>query len=47
MEANRFLNHYVFWFDQKIDNDSHYSTEKPQFLCEVVRGKLQRIINTY
>ena len=46
-EANRFLNHYVYWFDVKIDNDSYYSTEKPQFLCDVARGKLQRIINTY
>lgn len=46
-EANRFLNHYVYWFDAKIDNSSYYSTEKPQFLCDVVRGKLQRIINTY
>ena len=46
-EANRFLNHYVYWFDTKIDNDSYYSTEKPQFMCDVVRGKLQRIINTY
>ena len=46
-EANRFLNHYVFWFDAKVDNNSYYSTEKPQFMCDVVRGKLQRIINTY
>lgn len=46
-EANRFLNHYVYWFDTRIDNSSYYSTEKPQFLCEVVRGKLQRMINTY
>lgn len=46
-EANRFLNHYVFWFDTMIDNSSYYSNEKPQFMCDVVRGKLQRIINTY
>ena len=46
-EASRFLNHYVYWFDTKIDNDSYYSTEKPQFMCDVVRGKLQRIISTY
>jgi len=46
-EANRFLNHYVYWFDAKVDNNSYYSTEKPQFMCDVVRGKLQRIINTY
>ena len=46
-EANRFLNHYVYWFDTMIDNNSYYSTEKPQFMCDVVRGKLQRIINTY
>lgn len=46
-EANRFLNHYVYWFDAKIDSNSYYSTETPQFMCDVVRGKLQRIINTY
>jgi hypothetical protein len=46
-EANRFLNHYVFWFDTNIDNSSYYSTDKPQFHCDVVRGKLQKIINTY
>ena len=46
-EANRFLNHYVFWFDKMIDNSSYYSKEKPQFMCDVVRRKLQRIINTY
>ena len=46
-EANRFLNHYVYWFDAKIDNSSYYSTEKHQFMCDVVRGKLQRIINSY
>ena len=46
-EANRFLNHYVFWFDKMIDNSSYYSKEKPQFMCDIVRGKLQRIINTY
>ena len=46
-EANRFLNHYVFWFDAKIDNDPDYSTEMFQFTYDVVRGKLQRIINTY
>jgi tetratricopeptide (TPR) repeat protein len=46
-EANTFLNHYVYWFDVKIDNSSEYSTEKPQFMCDIVRGKLQRIINTY
>lgn len=46
-EAHRFLNHYVFWFDTYIDNNSYYSTEKPGFLCDVVKSKLQRIINTY
>ena len=46
-EANRFLNHYVYWFDTMIDNNSYYSKEKPQFLYDVVREKLQRIINTY
>ena len=46
-EAHRFLNHYVFWFDTYIDNSSYYSTEKPGFLCDVVKSKLQRIINTY
>lgn len=47
VEANRFLKHYVFWFDVKIDNNSYYSKEKPEFLCEAVRGRLQRLINTY
>ena len=46
-EASRFLNHYVFWFDTYIDNNSYYSTEKPGFHCDVVKSKLQRIINTY
>ena len=46
-EAHRFLNHYVFWFDTYIDNNSYYSTEKPGFHCDVVKSKLQRIINTY
>lgn len=46
-EAHRFLNRYVFWFDTNIDNNSYYSTENPGFLCDVVKSKLQRIINTY
>ena len=46
-EANKFLNHYVFWFDTRIDNNSQYASEKPQFLCDVVRSKRQRMINTY
>lgn len=46
-EAHKFLNHYVFWFDTRIDSNSYYSSEKPQFMCDVVRAKLQRIINTY
>ena len=46
-EAHKFLNHYVFWFDTYIDNISYYSTEKPGFHCDVVKSKLQRIINTY
>lgn len=46
-EANRFLNHYVYWFDAKIDNDPDYLNEKSQFMCDVVRVKLQRMINEY
>ena len=46
-EAYKFLNHYVFWFDTRIDSNSYYSSKKPQFMCDVVRAKLQRIINTY
>ena len=46
-EAHKFLNNYVFWFDTYIDNNSYYSTEKPGFHCDVVKSKLQRIINTY
>lgn len=46
-EANKFLNHYVFWFDTRIDNDAYYLDKMPQFQCDLVRSKLQRIINTY
>lgn len=46
VEANRFLNHYVFWFDTRVDNTS-YSDDYPEFHCDVARSKLQRIINTY
>ena len=46
-EANKFLNHYVFWFDSRIDNNSYYAEQSPEFSCDLVRTKLQRIINTY
>ena len=46
-QANKFLNHYVYWFDSHIDNDSHYFSIKPEFRCDIVRAKLQKIINTY
>lgn len=46
-EAHRFLNHYVFWFDSRIDNNSYYAEHSPEFSCDLVRTKLQRIINTY
>lgn len=46
LEANKFLNHYVFWFDTRVDNTS-WSDDYPEFHCDVARSKLQRIINTY
>ena len=46
-EANKFLNHYSFWFYTRIDSSSYFSQEKPQFRYEAVRSNLQRIINTY
>ena len=46
-EANRFLNHYSFWFYTRIDTSSYFSDEKPQFRYDAVRSNLQRIINTY
>ena len=45
-EANRFLNHYVFWFDTRVDNTS-WADDYPEFHCDIARSKLQRIINTY
>lgn len=46
-EANKFLKHYVFWFDTRIDNDAYYLDKMPQFQCDLVRSKLQKVINTY
>lgn len=46
VEANRFLNHYIYWFDTRVDSTS-YSDDFPEFHCDVARSKLQRIINTY
>ena len=46
-EAYRFLNHYVFWFDVRVDNNTYYYGEYPEFHCEVVRSKLQALIDRY
>lgn len=45
-EAYKFLNHYVFWFDVRVDNTS-YSDDCPEFHCDVVRSKLQALIDRY
>lgn len=46
-EANRFLNHYSFWFYTRVDSDSYYSERDPGFRYDVAKSNLQRIINTY
>ena len=46
-EANKFLNHYSFWFYTRIDSSSYHSGDKPNFRYDVVKSNLQRIINTY
>ena len=46
-EANKFLNHYSFWFYTRIDSSSYHSENKPGFRYDVVKSNLQRIINTY
>lgn len=46
-EANKFLNHYAFWFYTRVDSSSYYSEQKPGFRYDVVKSNLQRIINTY
>ena len=46
-EANKFLNHYSFWFYTRIDSSSYYSERYPGFRYDVVKSNLQRIINTY
>ena len=45
-EAYRFLNHYVFWFDVQVDN-TYYYDNYPEFHCDVVRSKLQALIDRY
>lgn len=46
-EANKFLNHYSFWFYTRVDSSSYYSENYPNFRYDVVKSNLQRIINTY
>lgn len=46
-EANKFLNHYSFWFYTRIDSSTYYSEYYPNFHYDVVKSNLQRIINTY
>jgi hypothetical protein len=45
-EAYRFLNHYVFWFDVRVDHTS-YSDDYQEFHCDVVRSRLQTLIDRY
>lgn len=46
-EANKFLNHYSFWFYTRIDSSSYNSENYPNFRYDVAKSSLQRIINTY
>ena len=46
-EANKFLNHYSFWFYTRVDSSTYYSEQKPNFRYDVAKSNLQRIINTY
>ena len=46
-EANKFLNHYSFWFYTRIDSSSYNSANYPNFRYDVAKSNLQRIINTY
>ena len=46
-EANKFINHYSYWFYTRVDSSEYYSKEEPMFLYEVAKSKLQKIVNTY
>ena len=46
-EANKFINHYSYWFYTRVDSRSNYSKEEPMFLYETAKSKLQMIVNTY
>ena len=46
-EANKFINHYSYWFYTRVDSSSYYSKEEPMFLYETAKSKLQMIVNTY
>ena len=46
-EANKFLNHYSFWFYTRIDSSTYFSENYSNFRYDVAKSNLQRIINTY
>lgn len=46
-EANKFINHYSYWFYTRVDSSEYHSKEEPMFLYEVAKSKLQKIVNTY
>ena len=46
-EANKFINHYAYWFYTRVDSSSYYSKDQPMFLYDVAKSKLQMIVNTY
>lgn len=46
-EANKFINHYSYWFYTRVDSSSYYSKEEPMFLYDTAKSKLQMIVNTY
>ena len=45
--ANKFINHYAYWFYTRVDSSSYYSKDQPMFLYDVAKSKLQMIVNTY
>lgn len=46
-EANKFLNHYSFWFYTRIDSSTYFSENYSNFRYDVAKSNLQKIINTY
>ena len=46
-EANKFINHYSYWFYTRVDSSEYYSQRESMFLYEISKSKLQKIVNTY